>query len=91
MHLRFAIHVAEQATSLCVGDLPLWVHPYAAHERHVEHQRAVGRGQTRDVVSSAFDAKQEFICARKLHARDHVSDAEAARHDGRLPVDHAVP
>ena len=43
VHLRFAIHVAEQATRLCVGDLSLRVHPDAAHQRQVEHQRAVGR------------------------------------------------
>jgi len=91
MHLRFAIHVAEQATSLRVGDLSLWVYPYASHERHVEQQRAVGDGQTRDVVSATLDAEQDVVFARKLHARDHVGDAEAARDDGGLPVDHGVP
>jgi hypothetical protein len=32
VYLRVAIHVAEEATSLSVGDVPPWVHPYAAHE-----------------------------------------------------------
>jgi hypothetical protein len=91
VHLRFPIHVPEQATSLRVGDLFLRVHPYAAHERHIEHQRAVGRGQACNIVSSAFDAEQEFVIARKLHGRDHVGDAEAARDGGGLSIDHGVP
>ena len=91
VHLRFAIHFAEQATSLRVGDLSLWVHPDAAHERHVEHHRAVGRGQARDVVSSAFEAEQNIGFARELHAREHVGNAEAARDDGGPSIDHGVP
>ncbi len=91
VHLRLAVHVAEQATGLRVGDLVLRVDPHAAHERHVEHQRAVGRGQARDVVSAALDAEQELVLARELHAGDHVGDAEAARDDRGTSVDHGVP
>ena len=91
MHLRFAVHIAEQATRLRVGDPALGVHPYAAHEGQVEHQRAVGRGQARDVVPATFDAEQEVVVARELHARDHVGAAEAARDGDGPSIDHGVP
>jgi len=90
MHLRFAIHVTEQATSLRAGYPPLFVHPHAAHERHVEHKPPVGRGQTCDVVSPTFDAEQKIVFARELHTRNHIGGAEAARDDGGLSVDHRV-
>lgn len=91
VHLRFAIHVTEQATSLRAGYPPLFVHPHAAHERHVEHKPPVGRGQTCDVVSPTFDAEQKIVFARELHTRNHIGGAEAARDDGGLSVDHGVP
>ena len=34
---------------------------------------------------------RSVVVARELHARDHVGDAEAARDDGGLSVDHGVP
>jgi hypothetical protein len=74
-----------------VGDLSLCVHPHAVHERHVEHHGAVSRCQARDVVSAALDAKQKIVFSRKLHARDHVGDADAAHDKRRFPVDHSVP
>ena len=91
MHLRLAIDVAKQASRLRVRDGPLRLHPHAAHERHVEHQRAVGRGQARDVVAAALDAEQQVVGSRELHARDHVADAEAPHHRGGPSVDHGVP
>jgi hypothetical protein len=68
VHLRFAIHVAEQATSLRPSDLRLRVHPHATHERHVEHQSAVRRGQTRDVVAPALDAQHKPVLAKSTQA-----------------------
>lgn len=91
VYLRFTIHVAKQATRLRVGDSLPWVHPYATHERHIEHQRAVSHSQACNVVSSALDAKKEVIFARELHARDHVRDAQAARDSGGPSVNHGVP
>jgi hypothetical protein len=67
------------------------VDPYAAHERHIEHQRTVSGSEARDVVASALNAEQEVVFARKPNAFNHVGNAAAARDNGGLPVDHGVP
>jgi hypothetical protein len=58
---------------------------------HVEHQRAIGSGQTRDVMSTALDAQQEIMFTCKLHARDHVCNATTAYNKRGLSVYHGVP
>jgi len=89
--LRFAIYVAEQAAGLRVGHLSLSIDPHAAHERHVEHERAVSRGQAGDVVSASLDAEEEIAFTRELNTRDYVRDAEATRDQRRSVIDHRVP
>ncbi len=91
MKLRFTIHVAEQATRLRMSDLPLRIDPDATHQRQVEHQGAVDRCQTRDVVSSALDAKQKPVVASELHTGDHVGGAETTHDERRCLIDHGVP
>jgi hypothetical protein len=67
------------------------IYPHAAHQRHVQHQRAVGRGQAGDVVPPALDAQQQVVLARELHAGNHVGSAQAAGDRGGVLVDHCVP
>ena len=67
------------------------VHPDAAHQRHVEHQRAVADREAGDVVAAALDREQEAVLARERDAGDDVGHAEAARDRRRPAVDHRVP
>ena len=91
VQLRLAIDVSKDTTRLHARHSSVRIDPYAAHERHVEHEGTVGDGQARDVVSAALDAKQQLVLARKPHALDDVGDADAASDHGGSSVDHAVP
>ena len=78
--LRLAIHVPQQAPRLRAGDLPRRIHPHAAHERHVQHQRAVGHREARDVVAAALETQQESCSRANWTPAMNVRRAQAA-HD----------
>jgi hypothetical protein len=74
-----------------MGNFSLWIHPYTTHQGHIEHERAIRSRQTGDVMPSTLDTKQEVVFTREPDGSNHVSDTQAANHEGWPPIDHGVP
>jgi len=55
------------------------------------HQATLVDGSTWNVVAAANGPKQPFVASRKFDRCEHISNACAARDEGRAPVDHPVP
>ena len=60
------------------------------HVGHVEHHRALGHGEPRDVVPATADANLQPTLARKADARHHVGCADAANYQPMQRVDLVV-
>ncbi|GEM_PF-4378376 len=89
--LSLAVQVAQQATGLGAGGAGGWVHPHSPHERQVEHQSVVTRGQAGNVVTTALDGQREALLAGEVDARHDIGHAKAACDQGGSLVDHRVP
>ena len=62
-----------------------------AHRRQVDHETAIARGETGDVVRASTYCDNEIVGAREAEALKDVRHAAAAGDGSRPPVDHAVP
>ena len=91
MQLRFAIEIAEQATTLGARHACDRIHKHAPHRGEIDHQSAVANREAGDVVPAALHRERQALRPRKIHAGDDVADADAARDERGPPIDHAVP
>jgi len=91
VQLGFTIDIAERATCLTVSHAVFDVDVHTLHVSHVQHHGAIGYGEPRNVVPAASDAHLQTTLAAEINACLHVSGSDAAHHEPRSTVDHAVP
>jgi hypothetical protein len=91
VNLSLAVDITQNATGLGVRNLRLGIHPYPAHQRHVDGEPAVAQREPRDIVTSAPDGEWYPPLAHKIYACHDVGNTESARNDRRTTIDHSIP
>jgi hypothetical protein len=91
MLLRGPVERPEQRAPLDPRTAPSRIDPDTSHRREVDHEPAVGYGESEDAVPAAAHADLEVVLAGEPHRRCHVVAARAANDYLWAPVDHGVP
>ena len=89
--LRSAVDVAPGGTGLDPHRAALRIDMHVAQLGQVDHEAAVGDRGAGHIVPAAADGDGEVVSASERHALAHVRHPGAARDQGRVAVDHAVP
>jgi hypothetical protein len=89
--LRRRVEVAQEAPAGHARRARFQIDPHAFHQREVDHDPVVARGEAADAVTTAPDGDDHLLVSCESDRGGHVLDRGAPRDERGSPVDHPVP